>query len=637
MLSIILEEQIMTYLSDKVLKINLLETKLETIKIEEPVLREYIGGCALGAKFLYEEVSPTIEWHEPKNALIILGGQLTGTKMPGSGGFNITTKSATTNGAAQTQAQGVFGAYMRLCGYLGLIISEKSKNWCYIVIREDGSVGFRSANHLLGKDTWDTIDEICTELDRNERDLSVLTIGPAGENLVRFSCITADKGHTAAHNGVGAIMGSKKLKAIVVLRSKNKVAVKNKERLNEVVKVIVKSNANKPESPYHYGTIPGFHNNYKAGNLPIKNYKSSKWDISKQNFEKFTGKYITEHYSPKRKRPCWHCPNRHATVLTIPNGPYKGMEVEEPDYEQLAALGSNIGVDDLNEVLVLANLVDRLGMDVNETGWTLSFLIECYEKEIVTVSETNGIDLKWGDTKAIKKILEMIAERRSIGKILAEGVMRATKMIGEKSQEIGIYTSGGTTPRSHDHRARWTELFDNCVSESGTLDNTPLGIDLKKYGLSEKMNPRSFEPNEVVEMEVKMKGGMQLEDSCVICRFNTRMNLELVIKAVQAVTGWDFTEDEAKMVGKRAVNIMRAFNIRTGSFSKPNRPSIRYGSTPLDGPGSKKSFVAHFDHMLQKYYKGMGWNSKGIPLADTLIDLNLGWLVKDICNKTEIS
>jgi len=622
----------MSNLSDKVLEINLLEKKIKLKKIEESILRKYIGGCALGAKFLYEEIPPTIEWHEPKNSLIILGGQLTGTKIPGSGGFNITTKGTMTNGAASTQAQGVFGAYMRLCGYLGLIISGKSKNWCYLVIQEDGSVDFRSADHLLGRDTWDTIDEIITELDRKERDLSVLTIGPAGENLVRFAVVAVDKGHTAAHNGVGAIMGSKKLKAIAVMRSKNKVEVKDKESVNKVVKAIIKPLVMNSSSPYYYGTIPGFHNNYRAGNLPIKNYKSSKWDISNQQFEKFSGEYITEHYSPKRKRPCWSCPNRHSTVLTIPDEPYEGMEVEEPDYEQLAALGPNIGVEDLNEVLVLANLVDRLGLDVNETGWILSFLIECYEKGILTVSEINGIDLKWGNAKAIKKIIEMIANRKGIGNILAEGVMRAAKKIGKNSQEIGIYTSVGTTPRSHDHRARWTELFDNCVSESGTLDNTPLGIDLQNYGLSEQIKPRTFNPSEVVEMEVKMKGGMQFEDSCVICRFNTRMNLGLLIKAVQAVTGWDFTEDEAMKVGKRGVNIMRAFNIRTGSFSKPNRPSTRYGSTPLDGPGSEKSFMMHFDNMLQKYYKGMGWNNEGIPLSDTLIDLDLEWLVKDIWN-----
>jgi aldehyde:ferredoxin oxidoreductase len=306
------------------------------------------------------------------------------------------------------------------------------------------------------------------------------------------------------------------------------------------------------------------------------------------------------------------------------------LEVEEPDYEQLAALGSNLGIEDLDEVLFLSNLVDRLGLDVNETGWALSFLIESYEEGIISNAETGAFELNWGNSEAIKEIVTMTANRKGIGNMLADGVMRAVAKIGKNSDKLGIYTSHGTTPRSHDHRARWTELFDHCVSESGALDNTPIGPNIENYGISGRVQPLTFNPDEVVEMEVKMKGGMQFEDSAVTCRFHTRMDIDLLVEVFRAVTGWDFSKEEAMKIGKRAVNIMRAFNIRTGNFENPNRPSNRYALPPNAGPGKNKSFLLHYDKMLKNYYGGMGWDEKGRPLPETLKDLGIEWIIKDL-------
>jgi len=616
--------------SNKILKIDLEKEKTLNVTVDDSILRQYIGGCSLGAKFLYEEVPPTIEWSDPQNCLIILGGQLSGTKIPGSGGFNISTKGAMTNGAAATQAQGVFGAYLRLCGLLGLIISGASSNWCYLVINEDGTADFRSAEHLIGKDTWDTVDEIAKELGKKERELSILSIGPAGENLIRFANITADKGHVAAHNGVGAVMGSKKLKAIVVVRAKNSVEVKDKVLVSSIVKKILKPLIENRSGHHYYGTLSGFHKNYSNWNLPIMNYTKTRWQIPDDKFQKFSGPYIYDNYSPKRTRLCWGCPNHHSTVLTIPDGPYEGTEIEEPDYEQLAALGSNLGIEDLTTVMILANLVDRLGMDVNETGWSLSCIIECFEKGIVTANQTGGLELKWGDAAVVKEVIQKIASREGIGDILAEGVMRAVKKIGNGAEEIGIYTKKGVTPRSHDHRARWTELFDNCVSESGTLDSTPVGTDIKKYGVQSGIEPRTFDPNGIVEMEVKIKGGMQLEDSLVTCRFNTRMSVDLLVEAVRAVTGWVFTAQEAMDVGRRAVNLMHVFNMRSGLTSDLNWPSSRYGSSPVDGPGAGKSIFLHLEKMLKDYYRDMGWDENGKPLPETLKRLQIEWIESDL-------
>jgi aldehyde:ferredoxin oxidoreductase len=618
------------YISDKILRIDLNSECVREEFIPETVLRKFIGGCALGSKILYDEVPPRINWDDHRNRLIFLGGQLSGTKIPGSGGFNVSTKGAMTNGAASTQAQGVFGAYLRTCGFLGMVIHGRATNWRILVIHEDGSAELKDAGRFVGMDTWQTYDTIADSSEFSGKKISCLSIGLGGENLVRFACICVDKGHTAAHNGVGAVMGSKKLKAIVVVRSNDEIPVKNKKRVIEISKSILQPLIDNKSSYFYYGTIPAFHRNNEIGNLPVKNYKLSKWEIPEKKFGRFTGEYIVSRYSPKRKRPCWSCPNRHSTVLTIPQGPYRGMEVEEPDYEQLAALGSNLGIEDLDEVLFLSNFVDRMGLDVNETGWALSFLIECYERGIISSAGTGGVELRWGNSEAIKRIIKMTADRESVGKVIADGVMRAVTKIGKNSDKIGIYTSQGTTPRSHDHRARWTELFDHCVSESGALDNTPIGPNIENYGISGGVQPRTFNPEEVVEMEVMMKGGMQLEDSAVTCRFHTRMDIELLVEAFRAVTGWDFSKEEAMKVGRRAVNIMRAFNIRTGNFERPNRPSTRYALPPNEGPGANKFFLLHYDKMLKNYYRGMGWDEKGRPLPETLKELGIERIIRDL-------
>jgi aldehyde:ferredoxin oxidoreductase len=614
----------------QILRLNLNEQKGSKEKIDAQTLRKYLGGCALGAKFLYDEVPFNVEWSNPENRLIILGGPLSGTAVPGSGGITVSTRGAMTNGAASTQAQGVFGAYLRSCGLMGLVIQGACDTWTYLVVDEEGSARFMSAEHLVGKDTWETADALAKELGKGEREISVLSIGPAGEKLVRFACIVIDKGHVAAHNGVGAVMGSKKLKAIVVLRGKQRAEVKDRARLTGLVKALLKPIIDNPTSYHYYGTLPGFLKNLAIGNLPVKNYMTSKWLIPEEKLSRFTGPYIREHYSPKRKRPCWACPHHHCEAMTIPEGPYKGMEVEEPDYEQLSGLGSNLGIGDVTDVIVLANLVDRLGMDANETGWVLSCVMECYERGILTKEKTDGLEMTWGNVEAVRNMLGEISKRKGIGDVLAEGVMRAVGKIGHGAEDIGIYTGKGTTPRSHDHRARWTELFDHCVSDSGALDSTPIGPDVTAYGLAKDLNPFGCDPDRIVEMEVKMKGGMQFEDSLVTCRFNTRMNIAMLTEALQAVMGWDFTAEEAMEAGLRAVHLMRVFNIRSGLTSDLDWPSPRYGSAPVDGPTAGKTIFSHFEQILKGYYQGMGWDEKGRPLPETLNRLGLEKVADDL-------
>jgi aldehyde:ferredoxin oxidoreductase len=613
----------------KVLKVDLSSGRFGVDELDAATLRKYIGGYALGAKYLYEEVPASAKWSDPENRLMFLPGVLTGTAMPGAGGVTVCAKGAMTGGAAATQAQGDFGAFLKRCGFLGVVLHGASNRWTYLVVDENGKAQLRDAEHLLGKDTWETVDAIVADLGKREREISVFCIGPGGENLVRWAAVIGDKGHVAAHNGVGAVMGSKKLKAVVAVRGKTSIPVKDAEKVREIGQKLMEPVKANQTGVHYYGTLAGVHRNYVAGTLPVKNYTTSVWDIPEEQYQKFTGPYIYEHFNAERDRPCWACSNRHCQAMTFPEGPYAGLEAEEPEYEQISAFSASLAINEVEPVVMLGNLADRLGLDVNETGWICSFVMECFDKGILTSKETDGLEVRWGDVQATRELILKIARREGIGDILAEGVRLASQEIGRGAQEIGIYTMKGAIPRGHDHRARWAEMFDTCVSESGALENSMLaGIDLTQFGLPAKVHP--YDPDMLAQAESIMKGAMQLEDSAVTCRFNTNMNVVALSQAISAVTGWDFTFDEGMQVGRRAVHTMRAFNIRSGLTADMDRPSPRYGSTPVDGPAQGQSIAPHFEKMLQLYYQGMGWDETGKPLPETLRAFGLEKIVSDL-------
>lgn len=605
--------------------------ELETIPPE--VLRRYPGGCALGARYLYDEVPPSAGWASSANRLFMFGGPLTASSIAGSGGYSVSTKGALTEGATSTQAQGVFGAYLRSCGLWGLIVQGASADWQYVVISPDGSATFRDARHLVGKDTWETEDAIAADLGLPEESLSIACIGPAGENLARFASIMSDRGHAAAHNGVGAVMGSKRLKAVVVVRGTYASPIADRAALARISRAFNETVRGRVGGVHFYGTLNGVQNNYATGNLPVKNYQTSRWDIPEEKFARFSGQYMHEHFEPRRHRPCWACSNKHCQMMTITEGPYAGMTVEEPEYEQLSAFSANLGIDDVSSAMMLANVVDRVGLDTNEAGWVLGLAMECFQRGIIGNGDSGkvdagGLDLSWGNAAAAAELLWRIARREGLGDVLAEGVMRAVERIGRGAPEVGVYTRKGSTPRGHDHRARWTEMFDTSVSESGGLDNTLMVADITQFGLPAKIDP--FDPDALARAEAKMKGSMQFEDSLVTCRFNTQCNVQGLADAVAAATGWDFTFDEAMACGRRAVNLMRAFNVRAGLTADLDRPSPRYGSKAPDGPAAGKAIGEHFEQMVREYYALMGWDERGWPLEGTLRELQLESVAADL-------
>ncbi len=611
----------------KLLRVDLTKEQITEEKLDEETIRKYVGGTGIGAKYLYEEVPAGVEWSDEGNRIIIATGPLGGTTVGGSGTFSVVTKGALSNGAVATQSNGFFGAFLRFSGYDGIILQGKAKGWVYLYIH-DGRAELRDASHLLGKDTWETSDLIKDELGQSEHGMSVASIGPAGENLVKFACIFADKGHTAAHDGVGAVMGSKKLKAIAVARGKGRPTLKDKEGLSAIGNQLHDNIVNAPPGVadvYRWGTLNILTERTIAGDgiVPVKNYTTTIYDIEPEKLEKFGGPYIRSHFEPKPS-PCWACRMHHCHMITITEGPYKGYVGEEPEYECFASFGPVIGVTDVTVAIYISNEVDRLGMDCNETGWTLSLAIECYEKGLLTSKDTDGLELTWGNYEAVIQMIHKIARRQGFGDVLAEGAMRAAQRIGGEAPSFAIHTMKGNTPRSHDHRNRWPMLFDTCVSQMSTDEGFTM---LRPADLGLSIHPSlgiNNSPEDTLVWNAQGKGAIQFEDCLGVCRFCTRTDLKLLAQAVSAATGWDFSTEEAMEVGKRIVNLLRVFNIRHGHTAEMDVPSPRYGSAPVDGPSQGKSIMAHWNELRSKYYELMGWDSEtGKPLPDTLRHLGL--------------
>lgn len=596
----------------KLLRVDLTTDELTNMTFNEETLRQYLGGTGLGVKILFDEVDPTADWANPQNRLIIASGPLGGTRIGGSGTISIVTKGALTGGVTAVQANGLFGAYLKFCGYDGIIIQGCAPRWRYLYL-ENNKAKLRDASHLLGVDTYDIADKLKGAYNKSDYQASVLSIGPAGEHVVRFASIFADKGHAAGHNGSGAIMGSKHLKAIIALRGDHNIPMTDELTLQSVSEQLYENAKN------FSGTINGVYRwqTQQVPMLPVRNYSTNIWNIPNKNLTQFSEQYIREHFNPK-PHPCWACRLTHATMMTIPTGPYKGMVVEEPEYEQLSAWGSAIDTQDIFNTFMLSMVTDRVGLENNEAGWLIGWVMECFEKGLLTSEDLNGLNMHWGNAEATRQLLYMIANRQGCGDWLAEGVMRASQKVGGDAAKNAIYTLKGNTPRGHDHRTRWTELFETSISNTGTLE-------VGGYMQDPKVMQPGY-PREVVDNLTSLQGNMVFEDSLGTCRFNTGSNMPLLAQAVSAVTGWKFTPQEAKTVGLRAVNLMRVYNIRSGIHGK-DYPSERYGSTPTDGPYEGIGIMPHWDTMLQRYYKQMGWDKTGKPTPLTLKNLGLDFAI----------
>jgi aldehyde:ferredoxin oxidoreductase len=610
--------------SGVILQVDLSGGRVSEEIVDEGVMRKHIGGTGLGAKYLYENVPPGIEWKDPKNIIFFGSGPLGGT-IGGTGTFSVVTKGPQTNGAISAQSNGFFGAFLRFCGFHGVMVKGASDCWVYIYI-QDSKCEIRDASHLVGKDTWETEEIIAKELGLRKGQISVYSIGPAGENLVRFASIVGDRGHVVAHGGAGAVMGSKKLKAIACRRGKSQLQVKDWETLRVISRQMTEIVKDHPKTNlYKWGTSTLFPMYVGLGLLPIKNLTGAEFPAAKE----FGGPNYRPHLEMKA-HPCWGCSFHHCHIVKIKGGIYAGLVAEEPDYEDFAAFGSIIGQSDPMAVIFLNDVNDRLGMDANEAGWLLGMVIECYEKGVINKDDTDGIELTWGNVEAVRAMLYRIATRQGFGGVLAEGTMRAAEAIGGDAPNIGVYIKTGAAPRGHDHRVRWEEMLDVATSSTSTVDSCNALVPPSLVDIPPAVDP--FNPDEVARLVAGVKGRRTLEDSLVICCFPCRLcDSKFLMDALNAVTGWAWDKEQVPKFGHMVSNLLRCFDIKHGRNKNAEQPSPRYCSTPAEGPGKIFSVASCWEQMRDKFYDYMGWDKEtGRPLPETLRRVGLDELVQDI-------
>lgn len=595
-------------------------------------MRALLGGIGLGATILYRETGKAdgtnAGWDDPENRLVLATGPLAGLPVWGTGGLTVVTIGPGTEGPTSTQANGFFGTNLKYCGYDAIVFQGQSRDWVYLYI-DDDVVELRDASGLRGLDTWQTQDALSTSLGRRGHQLSVYSIGPAGENLVRFAAIQGDYGHVASKNGVGAVMGKKRVKAVAIVKGTAALSAADPRGLMQAADDIAHDLRTDPSarSLYEYGTLPGVSNLSKLGVLPIKNYTTNDpGKVAGADMAEWDAPKLREHFE-HRGHQCNACGMHHCHMSVIRSGPHQGRVVDEPEYEGWSGCGWTIGLVDRNEIAWLNTQCDRACVDVNEFGWVTGWVMECMEKGYIT-PEQLGFTLTWGDAQGANRLLEMIAHRRGFGDLLAEGVKRAAEKLGGPAKDRAIYIEKGAVPRGHDHRGRWEEMIDTATSSTATME-TGNPVHPTELGQPARINP--FDGEQVARYVANLRGRRNFEDSLGICIFTTRTRLENVCRALSAATGWTYTVDEAMRFGRRTAAINRAVALRCGHTGALEYPSSRYGSTPVDGPAKGQAIREQWEKMLDVWYAEVGYDrATGKPRPETLRALGLDWLAADL-------
>jgi len=605
----------------KILRVDLSNKKISTEEPDDTFYRRYMGGRGFIGHYLLNELKPGIDPLGPDNKMIFATGVITGGRIGGSGRNSAGAKSPLTNGYGEAEAGGYWGPELKRAGYDGVIFEGKSEKPVYLWISDKGPE-LRDAGHLWGKTTLETQEAIQAEL--GDRNIKTALIGPAGEKLSRLACILNDITHAYGRTGLGAVMGSKNLKGVVV-RGKNPPAVADNAKIKEMVKWI---NENYSKGFQDVGTAGGVMGLNANSGLPTRNFR----DPNFEGAEAISGQTMRDTILIGRDT-CYACPVKCKRVVKV-DEPYKvDPAYGGPEYETIGSLGSCCGVDNLAAIAKGNEICNAYSLDTIGVGTTIAFAMECFENGIITKKGTDGIELKFGNADAMVKMVGMIARREGIGDLLADGSMRAGEKIGKGASEFAMHVKGQEFPM---HEPRWKQGMglgyavsptgaDHMQSiHDGGSGEHPGG--LLRLGVLEGLPSCDLGPG-----KVRMFAYQQHWNSfgncaglCVFLPYSYNQQAEIV----QAITGWDVTTWELMKVGERGTTMARAFNVREG-FTKaddnfPKRMHEAFTSGPLEGVAVGED---RLEEAKSVYYDMMGWDREtGVPTRGKLQELDIEWV-----------
>ena len=605
----------------KILRVDLTNRTLKDESVSEELYRKYIGGVGLSAYYLGKECDENTDPLGEDNRLIFMNGPFTLSGVPSSGRHSIVAKSPLTGIWGEADVGGSWGTELKKCGYDGIIVQGISATPVYLLI-DDVQMKFIDADDLWGKDTFET-DEIIK--DKHGKKVKVQSIGQGGENLVKYAAIMTDgrSARAAARCGLGTVMGSKKLKAIVV-EGNQKLEVSNPETLKKEVVAMAKFQAANRGGMYEHGTAEGLIGNETSGDLPIKNWQKGAWN---GNSVKITGEVMTEKYLTSRFH-CGSCVVGCGREIKIEEGPYAGVEGAGPEYETIGMLGSNLLIDDLEVISKANELCNQYGIDTISLGGVAGFAIECFDHGLITEEDTGGLKLEWGSAETLLGIIEMVVNQKHIGKVLSEGTRKAAEIIGGISKEFAIETKGLEFP-AHEPRVFNGTALSYATSSRGACHNADLGsrfyekaLTMPEIGLYEPAGTLT------VEGKGKMMAGLQnvsgLYDSLKTCKFMVWFGYDnpILLRWFNLITGWDMDMKEFLEAGERIFNSRRLFNVKCGISRKDDTLPPRILYQPRD-EGGEAGHVPPLNLMLMDYYNERGWDEFGIPTKETVDRLQL--------------
>ena len=588
---------------------------------DDNLCRDFIGGYGLGARLIFQRQKARTDPLGPDAILGFVTGPLTGTPALIGSRYVVVGKSPLTGTWGDANSGGDFGPHLKFAGYDAAFFVGASDRPVYLHIN-DGKATLRKAEHLWGRDSHDTQDMLQTELGKDTR---VACIGPSGEKLSLISCVVNNKGRVAARSGLGALMGAKKLKAIAV-NGKRTVPLAHESELQEARKKYLEQLRGSIIYTLYResGTAGGMEFLNLTGEAPLKNWGGIP-TVDLQDITPLTGPTVNS--MREKKYGCWHCPISCGGLMKAGSGPYKyAAGVHQPEYETLAAFGNMCLNNNIESVMMATDICNRYGLDSISAGTTIAFAIECYENGLVTKKDTDGIELRWGNHKAIVAMTQRLAERRGLGDILADGVKVAAKRIGRGSEKFAIHIQG-QEPGLHDPKAGVSFV-------SAFLDPTPgrhtQGNDwLTTQGLPfPQFDPMSCSGRgEVQRMASNFNHVMQSAGICLMGYMC--LDAQHVPDFLNLVTGSNHTFDDVLRIGERIANIRQAFNVREGvstsDYAFPDRVLGR--PPPTAGPTAGRQ--VDLETLRRDYFQAMSWDTtSGKPGKRKLVELGLADVAK---------
>ncbi len=606
--------------SGRLLKVNLFDLSTAIEEIDGSLYRNYLGGSGLGAHWLYYDYYYRHAPLHPEQPLIFIAGLLTGTMVPTACKTSVCGRSPQTGIWSEATVGGFWGQQLRGAGYDAIIITGKAEKPVYLWLSEEGAL-IRPAGRFMGMDTYAASDEIRKETDPKAQ---VACIGPAGENLVNLASIMigGHEGRAAGRCGLGALMGSKNLKAVAVFGRK-KVELHDADGLKESVRASMKGIKEATVGLTNFGTAGFVKNLELSGDMPIRNFGSGRWE---EGAARTCGQVFLEK-GFKRNYGCFACPIMCGKVITVQSGQFSGHEGHSPEYETAAAFGG-LCLNENPEAIIEANdLCNRLGLDTISTGGVIAFAMEAFEKGILTSEQTGGMDIRWGNPEAITSLAGMIARREGIGELLGEGVRSAAARLGKNAEEFAVETKG-LEYAYHDPRAFPSMAINYATANRGACHLEGLtyfvengAFPAEDIGFDGDLN--RFNQERKAELAARMQDYMNVLNALGLCKFlvRGRVGPARVAGWVSLATGWDMDVGELLKAGERLHNIKRLYNNRLGISRKDDRLPLRL--LTLDRGGGSAGSLPHWGKLISEYYRYRGWNEEGIPTHEKLKELDL--------------